>query len=58
LFALSILIKFTGVVALLYAYSQKIDVLPKFLVGMVIFIYIIYLVFETWFMMVLGKQSK
>ena len=57
LFLISILVKFSGAVALLFAYQQQSGQIPKAVLGIFILIYVLFLVFETWFMMVLGKQT-
>lgn len=57
LFFISILIKFSGAVALLFAYQSKFGPVPKTVMGVFILTYVIFLVYETWFMMILGKQE-
>jgi len=57
LFLISILVKFSGAVVLLFAYQQQSGQIPKAVLGTFILIYVLFLVFETWFMMVLGKQT-
>lgn len=56
LFIISILIKFTGAVLLLFAFQSKFGAVPKAIIGLFILTYVIFLVFETWFMMILGKE--
>ena len=57
LFFISILIKFSGAVALLFAFQNKFGPVPKPVMGIFILTYVIFLVYETWFMMILGKQG-
>jgi hypothetical protein len=56
LFMISILVKFSGSILFLMAYKNKHDIIPSEVVLFFILIYVVYLVFETWFMMILGKK--
>lgn len=56
LFMISILIKFSGAILFLVAYQNKHGSVARELVLFFIVIYVIFLVFETWFMMILGKK--
>ena len=58
LFLVSILVKFSGAILLLFAFQSKVGTVPRPLLGVFISTYVVFLVFETWFMMVLGKQTQ
>lgn len=56
LFMISILVKFSGAILFLLAYKNKYGVIASEVVLFFIVIYVVFLVFETWFMMILGKK--
>jgi len=58
LFFVSIFVKLVGAIALLFAYQEKFGLIPRSLLGLFILVYVLYLILETWYMVILGKMTS